>query len=81
MVLIKIANVQEVIIIDKSYKWFHAWKFLQMVSYFYTWYFYKWYLSCKTMVPQVILNFKWSNQEMLPSPSSGISSGLTHALT
>ena len=54
----KIENVQEIVFIDKSNKWFHARKFFQVVSYLYTW-----YQSYKTMVPQVILNFKWSSSE------------------
>ena len=31
VVLMKIANVQEIVFIDKSIKWFHASKFFQMV--------------------------------------------------
>ena len=49
MVLIKIANVQEMVFINKSNKWFHARKFFQVVSHSYMW-----YQSYKTVVPQVI---------------------------
>ena len=45
MVLMKIANVQEMVFIDKST--------LHVVSHLYTWYH-----SYKMMVPQVILNLK-----------------------
>ena len=62
VILMKIANVQKIVFIDKSNKWFHASKFFQVVSHFYTW-----YQSYKTVVPQVILNFKWSsNEEKFP---------------
>ena len=53
VVLMKIANIQEMVFITKSIKWFHASKFFHVVSHFYMW-----YQSCKTVVPQVILNFK-----------------------
>ena len=68
MVLIKIANVQEMVIIDKSNKWFHTRRFFQMVFTSYKWYrIYIWYQPWKMMVPQVILNFKWSsNEECIP---------------
>jgi hypothetical protein len=61
MVLMKMAYVQEMALIDKSNKWIHTRKFFQVVSHSYTWYSFTWYLhvvSCKTMVSQVILNFK-----------------------
>ena len=45
VVLMKIANVQEIVFIDKS--------IIHMVSHLYTWYH-----SYKMVVPQVILNFK-----------------------
>ena len=53
VVLMKIENVQEMVFIDKTNKWLHARKLFHMVSHFYTW-----YQSYKTVVPQVILNFK-----------------------
>ena len=50
------------VFIDKSIKWFHASKFFHVVSHFYTW-----YQSYKMVVPQEILNFKWSsNEEKFP---------------
>ena len=78
MVLMKIANVQEIIFIEKSNKWFHASKFFQVVSYFYTW-----YQSYMTVVPQVILNFKWSsNEESIPHIQElKFSKWMTHAMT
>jgi hypothetical protein len=51
-------------ILENSFKWYHI----------PTHGIFTWYHSCKTMVSQVILNFKWSNQAMLPSSSSDISS-------
>ena len=48
--------------IDKSNKWFHTRKIFQVMSHFYTW-----YQSYKTVVPQVILNFKWSSMIKVPS--------------
>ena len=68
----KIANVQEMVFIDKFNKWFHASKFFQVVSHFYMW-----YQSYKTVIPQVILNFKWSSSEAssLTYKSSSISNG------
>ena len=49
-------------ILEDSFKWYHI---------------YTWYQSCKTMVPQVILNFKWSsNEECIPHyKSSSLSNG------
>jgi hypothetical protein len=49
MVLMKIAYVQEMVLIDKFNKWIHTRKF-------FTWYLHM--VSCKMIVPQVILNFK-----------------------
>ena len=46
----KIANVQEMVFIDKS--------IINVVSHLYTWYY-----SYKMVAPQVILNFKWSSNE------------------
>ena len=71
MVLIETANVQEMVFIDKSNKWFHARKFFQVVPHSYMW-----YQSYKTVVPQVILNFKWSSTETssLTYKSSSLSS-------
>ena len=64
MVLMKIANVQEMVFIDKS--------IIHVVSHLYTW-----YQSCKMVVPQVILNFKWSsNEECIPHyKSSSLANG------
>jgi len=36
----KIANVQEMVFIDKSNKWFHTRRFFQMVFTSYKWYLY-----------------------------------------
>ena len=48
--------------IDKTNKWLHDRKLFKVVSHFYTL-----YKSYKTVVPQVILNFKWSsNEEKFP---------------
>jgi hypothetical protein len=49
--------------IDKSYKWFYDRGFFKLVSHPYSWYFYTWYHLYKTVIPQVILNFKWSSNE------------------
>ena len=78
MVLMKIANVQEMVFINKSNKWFYARKFFQVVSHLYTW-----YQSYKTMVPQVILNFKWSsNEECIPHIQElKFIKWMTHAMT
>ena len=71
VVLMKIENVQEMFFIDKTNKWIHDRKLFQVVSHFYTW-----YQSYKTVVPQVILNFKWSSSEesSLTYKSSSLSS-------
>ena len=46
------------------------------LSHYYKWYSYKWYLAHQMVVPQVILNFKWSpNEECIPHKSSSLSSG------
>ena len=70
VVLMKIANVQEMIFIDKSNKWFHNRKFFQVVSHLYTW-----YQSYKMVVPQVILNLSSSETSSLTYKSSSLSSG------
>ena len=59
-----IANVQEIVFINKS--------IIYVVSYLYTW-----YQPYKKVVPQVILNFKWSsNEECIPHyKSSSLSNG------
>ena len=33
------------------------------LSHYYKWYSYKWYLAHQMVVPQVILNFKWSSSK------------------
>jgi len=55
---------------DKTNKWIDARRFFQVVSHFYMW-----YQSYKTVIPQVILNFKWSSSEAssLTYKSSSIS--------
>ena len=53
VVLMEIANVPEMVFINKSNKWFHVSKLFQVVSHSYAW-----YQSYKMVVPQVILNFK-----------------------
>ena len=60
----KIANVQKMVFIDKL--------IIHVVSHLYTW-----YQSYKTVVPQVILNFKWSSNEecSLTSKSSSLANG------
>ena len=50
------------VFINKTNKWLHARKLFHVVSYFYMW-----YQSYKTVVPQVILNFKWSSMIKVPS--------------
>ena len=64
VVLMKIVNVQEMVFIDKS--------IIHVVSHLYTWYH-----SYKMVVPQVILNFKWSSSEesSLTSKSSSLANG------
>ena len=64
VVLMIIANVQEIVFIDKS--------IIYVVSHIYTW-----YQPYKKVVPQVILNFKWSsNEEYIPHyKSSSLSNG------
>ena len=78
MLLMKIANVQEMVFIDKSIKWFHASKFFHMVSHVYMW-----HQSYKMVVPQVILNFKWSsNEECTPHIQElKFSKWMAHAMT
>jgi hypothetical protein len=68
-------SVQEMVIIDKSYKWFHDG--ISRLSPCYKWDSYKWYVAHPMVVPLMILNLKWSSRKKssLTYKSSRLSSG------
>jgi hypothetical protein len=72
----KIAKVQEMVFIDKPNKWFYTRKFFQVVSHLHV-------VSIMQVVPQVILNFKWSsNEECIPHLQElKFIKWMTHAMT
>jgi hypothetical protein len=77
VVLMKIANIQEMVLLTNSTSGF-------MVEGSFKWdHIYTWYQPYKMMVPQVIFNFKWSsNEECIPHQQELKSiKWMTHAMT